>query len=169
MSQPIRKRGITPQKPSLKKKTQTFKVKKAHTVNDKPLSRIYQKDGKRFGVSKLEDKFAKEFLDKIGVRYIRQWEMGSTKRFCDFAIIGHNILIEVDGDYFHGYGLLYENMDAIQKKNNKVDRYKNQWALENGFKMIRIWEHEIKNEPMKVMRRLRKLFGIPEKKVIRQR
>ena len=55
-------------------------------------------------------------------------------------------------------------MDAIQKHNNAVDRYKNQWALEHNFKMVRFWEHEIRKEPSKVMTKLKRLLGIRDKK-----
>ena len=42
--------------------------------------------------------FPKEFLDKLGVIYERQFEAKDIKRFYDFKI--GSILIEVDGDYW---------------------------------------------------------------------
>ena len=53
----------------------------------------------KFGTSKLEEKFAKEFLDILGVEYTRQFEAKDIKRFFDFKI-GRKVLIEVDGDYW---------------------------------------------------------------------
>lgn len=163
MAQPIKK-GVKPvgKKPVIKKKKRTDRYSSRKITKKGEM--FFVKDGVKVGTSKLEEKFAHEFLDKLGVKYVRQWPMGKTGRFCDFAIDGHNILIEVDGDYYHGYGLLYEKMDAIQKHNNAVDRYKNQWAMEHGFKMIRIWEHDIRKAPSKVMTRLKILFGIKDKK-----
>ena len=163
MAQPIRK-GIKPvgKKPVVRKKKRD--VHRSSKRFSRKNEVFFVKDGVKVGSSKLEEKFAREFLDKLGVKYVRQWPMGKTGRYCDFAIERHNILIEVDGDYYHGYGLLYEKMDAIQKHNNTVDRYKNQWAMEHGFKMVRIWEHDIKKEPSKVMMRLKRMFGIRDKK-----
>lgn len=49
--------------------------------NGKPRSSVKKNLGKtrqrrhpKYGTSKLEDKFAKEFLDKLGVPYERQFE-----------------------------------------------------------------------------------------------
>lgn len=155
MSQPIRNKKYALEKP--KKPAKKKEIKKTG------LDRFKSEDGK-YGTSKLEDRFAKRFLDKLGVNYIRQYKMGGTGRFCDFAILGHNILIEVDGDYFHAYGILYEDMDKLQKKNHEVDLKKNRWALENGFIMVRIWEHDIIKHPVAVMKRLKELFGIKDNK-----
>ena len=72
-----------------------------------------------YGTSKLEVRFAKNFLDRLGVRYVYQFEAKSIKRFYDFFIPDCNILIEVDGDYYHSYGLVYEQMTPTQKKNKR--------------------------------------------------
>ena len=61
-----------------------------------------------FGTSKLEEDFAKNFLEKLGVKYIYQFEAKDIGRFYDFAIIldengmtpGSLILIEIDGGYW---------------------------------------------------------------------
>lgn len=52
------------------------------------------------GTSKLEDKFAEEFLEKNGIAYQRQYEAKDIKRFYDFYLPDSNILIEIDGDYW---------------------------------------------------------------------
>ena len=57
----------------------------------------------KYGTSKLEDKFAKEFLDRLGLKYVRQYEAKDIKRFYDFAVrsqSGAVVLIEIDGDYW---------------------------------------------------------------------
>ena len=164
MTQPIRKGVSKPKEPTKKRSTPRIKrTNKTHAISKEKRDNLYQKDGGKYGMSKLEGRFARNFLDKLGVRYVRQWPMGNTKRFCDFMIVDKNILIEVDGDYFHAYGKLYENMDAIQKKNHMVDKYKDRWAVEHGFLMVRIWEHDINNNPSKVMERLKKIFRIDDK------
>lgn len=52
-----------------------------------------------FGTSKLEEDFAKEFLDKLGVKYTYQFET-NIGRWFDFYLPEHNLLIEVDGSYW---------------------------------------------------------------------
>lgn len=71
----------------------------------------------------------------------------------DFGIKDKKILIEVDGDYWHGNPNYYnENGSNEKKKLNKIqmnkinrDIEKNSWAISRGFKLIRIWEEDINN------------------------
>lgn len=118
----------------------------------------------KYGSSKLEDRFAKDFLDKLGVKYIRQYEAKDIKRFYDFYLPEKRMLIEVDGDFFHSYGLVYEEMSPMQKRNSRVDKIKNMWAGMHGIPLLRIWEHDINNNPEKVMRMLEQFIGISSEK-----
>ena len=113
----------------------------------------------KYGTSKLEDYFAQNFLDKIGVKYIRQFEAKEIGRFYDFFCPDANVIIEVDGDFYHGYGLVYEQKSPMQKHNEWVDRVKDEWALERGIPILRIWEHDIHDNPEKVMKILKESIG----------
>ena len=162
MAQPVKKSG-TYQKP----RSKTVKKKKKMTVSEiikKNIERS-KKPHPKYGTSKLEKKFAKEFLDKLGIEYEEQFEAKDIKRFFDFKIKGR-ILIEIDGDYYHSYGKVYEEMTPTQKKNARVDKIKNEWALSHGIPIIRIWEHDINNNPQKVFSILRENIGIATEKMI---
>ena len=113
----------------------------------------------KYGTSKLEDLFASEFLDVIGVKYIRQFEAKDIGRFYDFYCPDANVIIEVDGDFYHGYGLVYEEKSPMQKHNAWVDKVKDEWALRNGIPIIRVWEHDIHDNPEKVMKVLKEAIG----------
>ena len=115
--------------------------------------------GKEYGTSKLEERFGREFLDKLGIEYIYQYEMGTIKRFLDFFIPSVRVGIEIDGDYFHSYGLLYEQMNPMQRRNYRVDRQKDSWCRNNNVTLIRIWEHDINNNPEGVMNYLKDILG----------
>ena len=52
-----------------------------------------------FGTSKLEEDFAKDFLDKLGVKYTYQFET-NIGRWFDFYLNDYNVLIEIDGGYW---------------------------------------------------------------------
>lgn len=54
----------------------------------------------RYGTSKLEQRFAKEFLDALGIKYTYQFEAKGIGRFYDFYCYEANLIIEVDGDYY---------------------------------------------------------------------
>lgn len=118
------------------------KIKKSKNKKEKKI---------RIGTSKLEEKFAKEFLDVIGVKYLYQFEAKDIGRYYDFYLPEENLLIEVDGDYFHSYGIKYEDKNPMQKRNQRVDNLKDKWALYHGIPIIRIWEHDINDNKDKVM------------------
>lgn len=120
--------------------------------NDTPKERKHPE----YGTSNLEKRFAKNFLDKIGIKYETQFKAESIGRYYDIYIPSANLLIEIDGSYFHSYGLLYEDMSPMQKKNHRVDKDKDKWAREHKIPLIRIWEHDINEKPKEVMERLKK-------------
>ena len=70
------------------------KNKKIVAIRNNTKKRIRPK----YGTSKLEEKFAKDFLEVIGLPYERQFEAVDIKRFYDFKV--GNVLIEIDGDYW---------------------------------------------------------------------
>ena len=143
MPQPI-SRNRTTKKQVVKKLSEAVRKKRPHP---------------KYGTSKLEDYFAENFLDVIGVKYIRQYEAKEIGRFYDFFAPDARVLIEVDGDFFHGYGLKYEEKSPMQKRNERVDKVKDEWALANGTPIIRIWEHDIHENPEKVMKILKEAIG----------
>ena len=154
MRQPIRKgKLINKSKP---------KVKKRLRRPDGKLERVHPK----FGTSKLEQDFAEQFLDTLGVDYIWQFEAKDIGRFFDFYLPGHNLILEIDGSYFHSDPRIVkeEDMSPMQKKNRRVDEYKNRWALEHGIPLMRIWEKDIRENPDKVMNELKKRLYIEETK-----
>ena len=131
----------------------------------KPTSK--RKKHKEYGTSKLEEKFAKNFLDKLGIKYVYQYEAKPIKRFYDFYCYEQNAIIEVDGDYWHSKDILYEDMTPTQKRNKRVDKVKDHWALINGIPIIRIWESDINKHPEKVMKILQeRLCNASEQKKI---
>ena len=161
MAQPTRK-----QDSSKKPRSRTVKKKKKPTTSEiikKNIERS-KKPHPKYGTSKLEKKFAKEFLDKLGIKYEEQFYAESIKRYYDFYLPECRVLVEVDGDYWHSYGKVYEEMNPTQKKNARVDKIKNEWALAHGIPIIRIWEHDIRENPEKVMKILKENIGIATEK-----
>lgn len=118
-----------------------------------------KKQHPKYGTSKLEDYFAENFLNVLGVKYVRQYEAKEIGRFYDFFCPDANVIIEVDGDYYHSYGLTYEEKNTMQKHNQWVDKVKDEWALSHGIPILRIWEHDIHDNPDKVMKILKESIG----------
>lgn len=109
--------------------------------------------------SNLEKRFAKEFLDPLKLEYVHQWEAKGIGRWYDYYIPEAKLLIEVDGDYWHGFGLTEGEMGPIQIKAKQADMAKELWAMEHGIALIRFWEHDINNNSKKVMKLLKSALG----------
>lgn len=139
-------------------------VKKNIKENIKPSKKISKKgkrNHKEYGTSKLEEKFMHEFLDRLNIKYDYQYKAESIGRYFDFMVYGNEknphkrCAIEVDGDYWHSYNVLYEDMTPTQKRNKRVDEQKNRWCKHHSVTLIRIWEHDINNDPQGVMKFLK--------------
>jgi very-short-patch-repair endonuclease len=87
------------------------------------------------------EKTFENYLKELGIEYVFQYELGG--RHFDFRLENKNIVIEIDGDYHHGKGKLYEEMDELQKKSYKNDKIKNKIIKNKGWKLIRIWESDL--------------------------
>jgi very-short-patch-repair endonuclease len=87
------------------------------------------------------EKTFETYLKDLEINYIFQYKLGG--RYFDFKIENENIVIEIDGDYHHGKGKLYEEMDELQKKSYKNDKIKNKIVKNKGWKLIRIWESDL--------------------------
>lgn len=126
--------------------------------NDTPKERKHPE----YGTSKLEDKFAKQFLKKIGIEYQTQFKAESIGRYYDFYIPSANLIIEIDGGYWHSDPRLFEGKELTptQKRNKRVDKDKDKWAKEHKIPLLRIWEYDINNEPAKVMTILKEQIKI---------
>ena len=122
----------------------------------------------KFGTSKLEVDFAHDFLDKLGVKYIWQFEAVDIGRWFDYYLQEHNLIIEINGGYWHGDPRLYEEKDLnrTQKRNQRVDEYKHKWALMHGIPIYYIWEKDIRESPKMVMKQLKERLHMEEEKQV---
>jgi hypothetical protein len=115
--------------------------------------------------SKLEDLFI-VFLGKIGlikdVDYIHNHLIYEIKTFFDFYLPKHNIIIEVDGDFYHcNPNTIHRDAKyPIQLKNQKNDKRKNTWCETHNIKLIRFWEKDINERPEWVIEELKKHLSI---------
>lgn len=124
-------------------------------MSDSAVERILETDQNH--TSKLEKEFAL-ILDNLKVKYIQWFYAKDIKAFYDFYIPLKNIIIEIDGDFWHcNPNTKYALPEyKTQEKNIKRDKQKNQWAQDNGFKLLRFWEYDIKNHPQQIIEILKK-------------
>ena len=97
-------------------------------------------------MNKLE-RFVADILDSNQIQYYFQFfinKNGICKSY-DFKLKDSNILLEIDGDFWHGNEsskYKFENYKEVQKN----DELKTKIAIEEGYRLIRIWESEIKKD-----------------------
>jgi very-short-patch-repair endonuclease len=75
------------------------------------------------------------FLKQLGIeffthQYIKEIEHGYQ---CDILIPLMKMVIECDGNYWHNYPI-----------GREIDHIRTKELFENGFKVLRLWEYEIK-------------------------
>ncbi len=92
-----------------------------------------------------------EFEIEYPINFINSWKV------YDFRILSKNILIEVDGDYWHGSDEMNENKNYMQLKNKRNDVVKNWLARKRGFQLLRFWEHDINLNREEVKQKIREI------------
>lgn len=112
----------------------------------------WMKDNSKVKTSKLEITFEK-ILNNIGLvkdtDYTHSFLIDKIKSFFDFHITNKNILIEVDGDFYHcNPNTIHATpIYDIQKKNIINDKRKNTYCQNNNIKLLRFWEKDINERP----------------------
>ena len=86
-----------------------------------------------------------EILNEMDIYHFSQ-KIIKDKIF-DYFVPKANLLIEVDGDYWHGFGKEYSELNEIQKKSQRNDRDKDIIAKGLGYDILRFWEHDIYDNP----------------------
>jgi endogenous inhibitor of DNA gyrase (YacG/DUF329 family) len=101
-----------------------------------------------FNKNTKPEKFVENILIENNINFMKQFKIFYDKKnhkykTYDFFITQKNILIEIDGDYWHGNPKIFPNPNKMQKIAILNDLYKNELANENNFKLFRYWENEI--------------------------
>ena len=79
------------------------------------------------------------FLEQLGIDYFKHKYMNIKHGYqCDILIPSINLVIECDGDYWHKYPI-----------GNDIDHIRTKELIENGFKVLRLWEFEIRKMNIK--------------------
>lgn len=122
--------------------------------------------GKKHTVSTLEKIFEKRTetdieilvateLEKANIPFTKQFFItheGNTYAY-DFKITGHPVLIEVDGDYWHGGPGCSEHFRLVESVKH-TDQIKNGVAKLRDYRVVRVWGSEVKSNPKLILERL---------------
>jgi len=96
--------------------------------------------------SQLEKDFIEDFIKPLGIEYTTQLYIKDIHQYCDIYIPSKNAIIEIDGDFWHANPLIFPDGPKYeyQKKHIEKDRIKNEYLLGNGYRLLRLWEHDIR-------------------------
>ena len=84
-------------------------------------------------------------LSDLGIEFIPQHVIGD--KFCvDAFIPALGIVVQFDGDYWHGNPERFPVRSPRQARRVKLDQSQDRYFLACGFSVIRIWESEFKSD-----------------------
>ena len=98
-------------------------------------------------------------LDEIGVPYeaqylIRDW-------ICvDAFVPSARLVIQWDGDYWHGNPRSFPTLDPRQQHRRLLDKCQDAYMTRCGYQVLRFWEYEVHNHPEEVAYRIRAVLGV---------
>lgn len=113
----------------IKNKTTKHSEKTKEKIREKRILQIFPKFD-----TKIEIKI-QNFLKQLGIsffthQYIKEIKHGYQ---CDILIPSMSLVIECDGDYWHKYPV-----------GTEIDYIRTKELIQKGFKILRLWENEIK-------------------------
>jgi very-short-patch-repair endonuclease len=104
--------------------------------------------------SNLEIGF-EHILEELNLIFTHSFYVPSIKKVYDFYLPEYKTLIEIDGDFWHCNPEKFPLPEyKTQKINIENDKIKNQWAADNGYKLLRFWENDINNNIKQVKQTL---------------
>lgn len=93
--------------------------------------------------TKPEQKF-KKVARKNKIKYRQSYKYKG--HYFDFYLPELDILVEIDGVYWHGKGLKDDELNITQLKSRRNDKKKNKICLDSQKSLIRLWEDEVEIE-----------------------
>lgn len=135
-------------KKRVRKLSKIRKPKRIKRLKHKPL-----RTKNDIGTSKVEEEFGL-FLRRLGIEVEPQFKIAY--KFYDFKVKDKNIVVELDGDYWHCNPEKFPNgpIDKIQRKGIKNDKFKTTLAEGNGFRILRVWENDFRTRKHEVVNKV---------------
>lgn len=90
------------------------------------------------------EKVINEVLQDLNVDYERYAKPVKEYKYEADFLIG-NIILEINGDYYHGNPKFFNTLDTIQTINVKKDAIKKEIFESHGYKVYYLWEYDICN------------------------
>ena len=123
----------------------------AEMMNNKWSINAIRKKAQELGVKKpkltVPERQVEDILKTHDISFEAQKRIYFGKKYfiCDFVV--NNFVIEVQGDFWHANPRIYakKKLLAVQKKNINNDQVKKEKLESIGYKVIYVWEYDLKN------------------------
>lgn len=97
-------------------------------------------------------------LTKAGIRYETQYAFRG-KFVVDAVMMNHPIVIQFDGDYWHGHPSKYNASDRRQQKRMALDKSQDAYMRSCGYEVVRVWESEMHADPSILITRIQQAIA----------
>lgn len=96
------------------------------------------------------------FLSLLHIEYIAHKYISEiTQSYqCDIFVPSMKLILEADGCYWHGCKICNKKINERQEKQIEKDNLRTQELQEKGYRVIRLWEHEIKSIDLENFQRM---------------
>lgn len=103
----------------------------------------------------------RRILESTGIAFSEQVLFGG-KFAVDVMLDGVMVVIQWDGDYWHGFKAANENKPADKRVERRValDISQDAYMKASGYAVLRFWEHEVMGSPDSVRARIREAIRI---------
>lgn len=129
-------------------KSKNFSKKRDQVRAAMSMSKVRGPMNRRLKKRTWPEKETQNILEELGVKYEieKPLQFKNGWKYYDIFLEEYGILIEVDGDYWHGNTMSKDkNSIMIQIKNKQNDAIKNFVAKSNNYDILRIKESDLKD------------------------
>jgi very-short-patch-repair endonuclease len=91
------------------------------------------------------ERIGESILKSIGIHFQTQHPIGPF--IVDAFIPSSKLVVQFDGDYWHGHPSKLNPSNRIQKSIMTRDKSNNAYMKKRGLNVLRLWEHDLLNRP----------------------
>lgn len=98
-------------------------------------------------------------LGALGIVYLPQHLVAG--KFCvDAFIPDAKVVVQFDGDYWHGNPARFSTLDARQAKRVRLDKSQDAYMVKCEFRVFRAWHSDLKDRPEQIKAELLRLLAL---------
>ena len=147
-----------------KKWDETYNKEEQQRLRDNLINKLHERIEKSaFTISSnLEKDFIEKYIKPYNKGYKTQYYLPDIKQFCDIFIPELNLIIEINGSYWHCDRRIYNTgpINLIQEDKIKKDEIKYQFLNQHGYKLLVIWEYDIIHNPKKIEELIKRVLVV---------